>query len=83
LDDALDLIDDTICYDKEFHKFALDNYGVFLSYDDKNNMFYFGKWKIIILIIVSVDNKANQTLHNIIDKFVYSFTSSVCMSKSR
>jgi hypothetical protein len=43
LDDALDLIENTICYDKEFHKFALDNYSVFLSYDDKNDMFYFGK----------------------------------------
>ena len=43
LDDAIDLIEDTICYDKDFHKFALDNYSVFLSYDDKDDMFYFGK----------------------------------------
>jgi hypothetical protein len=43
LDDALDLIEDTLLYDKEFHKFALDNYSVFLSYDEKNDLFYIGK----------------------------------------
>jgi hypothetical protein len=43
LDDALDLIEDTLLYDKEFQKFALDNYSVFLSYDEKNDLFYIGK----------------------------------------
>jgi hypothetical protein len=43
LDDALNLIEDTLLFDKEFHKFALDNYSVFLSYDDKNDLFYIGK----------------------------------------
>jgi hypothetical protein len=43
LDYPLDLIEDTLLYDKEFHKFALDNYSIFLSYDEKNDLFYIGK----------------------------------------
>ena len=35
LDDAIDLIEDTICYDKEFHKFALDNYDILIEYDEE------------------------------------------------
>ena len=43
LRDALDLIQYTLYYDKEFHKFALENYSVFLSYDEKNDKLYIGK----------------------------------------
>ncbi len=43
LRDALDLIQNTLYYDKEFHKFALLNYSVFLSYDAKKDRLYIGK----------------------------------------
>ncbi|HJT84425.1 MAG TPA: hypothetical protein VJ697_08075 [Nitrososphaeraceae archaeon] len=42
LDDAIDLIENTICYDKEFHKFALKNYYIDVKFDEKNDMFYIG-----------------------------------------
>jgi hypothetical protein len=29
--------------DKDFHQFALGNYVVFISYDEKNEKFYIGK----------------------------------------
>ena len=43
LDDAIDLIEDTICYDKDFHKFALDNYKILIEYDEKNDRLYIEK----------------------------------------
>jgi hypothetical protein len=43
LRNALDLIQNTLYYDKEFHKFALQNYRVYLYYDERNNRFYIGK----------------------------------------
>jgi hypothetical protein len=43
LDDAIDLIENTICYDKDFHKFALDNYKILIEYDEKNDRLYIEK----------------------------------------
>ena len=43
LRDALDLIQNTLYYDKEFHQFALQNYRIYLYYDERNNRFYIGK----------------------------------------
>ena len=43
LDDAIDLIEDTICYDKDFHKFAFDNYDILIKFDEENDRFYIGK----------------------------------------
>ncbi len=43
LDDAIDSIENILCYDKDFHKFALDNYRIFIEYDEKNDRFYIGK----------------------------------------
>jgi hypothetical protein len=45
LDDAIDLIEDTICYDKDFHEFALKNYDIDVIYDEKNDRFYIGSRK--------------------------------------
>ena len=41
--DAIDLIQNTLYYDKEFHQFALQNYRIYLYYDEGNNKFYIGK----------------------------------------
>lgn len=30
-------ISNTIYYDKEFHKFVLENYGLIITYDEKNH----------------------------------------------
>ena len=43
LRDAIDLIHNTLYYDKDFHQFALQNYRVYLYYDEKNNRFYIAK----------------------------------------
>ena len=43
LRDAIDLIQNTLYYDKDFHQFALQNYRVYLYYDEKNNRFYIAK----------------------------------------
>ena len=43
LRDAIDLIQNTLYYDKEFHQFALQKYRIYLYYDEKNNRFYIGK----------------------------------------
>ena len=43
LRNALDLIQNTLYYDKEFHQFALQNYRIYLYYDEINNRFYIGK----------------------------------------
>ena len=43
LRNALDLIQNTLYYDKEFHQFALRNYRIYLYYDERNNRFYIGK----------------------------------------
>jgi hypothetical protein len=39
LDDAIDLIEDIICYDKDFYKFALKNYDIDVKYDEKKICF--------------------------------------------
>jgi hypothetical protein len=46
LDDAIDLIEDIICYDKDFYKFALKNYDIDVKYDEKKDLFYIG-WRNI------------------------------------
>jgi hypothetical protein len=43
LRDAIDLIQNTLHYDKDFHEFALEKYRVFLCYDEKNDKLYIGK----------------------------------------
>jgi hypothetical protein len=43
LRDAINLIQNTLYYDKDFHQFALQNYRVYLYYDEKNNRFYIAK----------------------------------------
>jgi hypothetical protein len=43
LDDAIDLIENTICYDKDFHKFAFENYKILIEYDEKNDRLYIEK----------------------------------------
>jgi hypothetical protein len=43
LRDAIDLIHNTLYYDKDFHQFALQNYKVYIYYDEKNNRFYIAK----------------------------------------
>lgn len=43
LRNAINLIQNTLYYDKDFHQFALQNYRVYLYYDEKNNRFYIAK----------------------------------------
>jgi hypothetical protein len=45
LDDAIDLVSNTLYYDIEFHKFALQNYRVFIHYDKENDDFHIIKLK--------------------------------------
>jgi hypothetical protein len=39
-DILIDSFIDTIFHDKEFHKFVLENYGLVIYYDEKNDRFY-------------------------------------------
>ena len=43
--DILDLFTYTLLFDKEFHQFALDNYRVFIEYDNKENILDIVKMK--------------------------------------
>lgn len=43
LDDAIDFIENTICYDKDFYKFVLDKYKVLIEYDEENGRLYIEK----------------------------------------
>lgn len=45
VDDVLDLFTYTLLFDKEFHQFALDNYRVFIEYDNKENILDIVKMK--------------------------------------
>jgi hypothetical protein len=37
-DEVLDSFTNTLLFDKDFHQFALDNYGVAIEYDKKENI---------------------------------------------
>ena len=43
LRNALDLIQNTLYYNKDFHQFALQNYRVYFYYDARNYRLYIGK----------------------------------------
>jgi hypothetical protein len=43
MDDAINLIEGTLQYDKNFQRFALENYRVFIEYDERNDILFVGK----------------------------------------
>ena len=44
-EEVLDLFTNTLLFDSEFHKFALDNYRVLIEYDKKENVLDIVKMK--------------------------------------
>jgi hypothetical protein len=41
--DAINLIEGTLQYDKNFQRFALENYRVLIEYDERNDILFIGK----------------------------------------
>ncbi len=64
-DEVLDLYTNSLLFDKEFHQFALDNYGVLIDYDKKENIL-----NIIIQRILLI-NKVNQIINKIFYNVIY------------
>jgi hypothetical protein len=59
VDDAMAPITNMILNDKEFRKFALDNYNVFIYYDKKDTEFYIKKITDEISTALSKEKKEN------------------------
>jgi hypothetical protein len=59
VDDAMAPITNMILNDKEFRKFALDNYNVFINYDKKDTEFYIKKITDEISTALSKEEKEN------------------------
>jgi hypothetical protein len=43
MDDAINLIEGTLQHDKNFQRFALENYRVLIEYDERNDILFVGK----------------------------------------
>ena len=59
VDDAMAPITNMVLNDKEFRKFALDNYNVFIYYDKKDTEFYIKKITDEISTALSKEEKEN------------------------
>ena len=67
VDDAMAPIIDMALNDKEFKKFTLENYNVFIYYDKKDAEFYIKKFtdnEMVALIKEYIDNPDNKGLEN-------------------
>ena len=66
VDDAMAPIMDMALNDKEFKKFTLENYNVFIYYDNNDAEFYIKKItdEMIVLIKEYIDNPDNKELEN-------------------
>ena len=75
VDDAMAPITNMVLNDKEFRKFALENYNVFIYYDKKEAEFYIKKItddKMAALIKEYIDNPDNKELENKINELISS-----------
>ena len=75
VDDAMSPIINIVLNDKEFRKFALENYNVFIYYDKKDAEFYIKKItddKMAALIKEYIDNPDNKELENKINELISS-----------
>jgi hypothetical protein len=73
VDDAMAPITDMVLNDKEFKKFALENYKVLIYYDKKDAEFYIKKItddEIVSLIKEYIDNPDNKELENKINELI-------------
>jgi hypothetical protein len=75
VDDAMAPITNMVLNDKEFRKFALENYKTFIFYDKKDAEFYIKKItddEIASLIKEYIDNPDNKELENKINELISS-----------
>jgi hypothetical protein len=75
VDDAMAPITDMVLNDKEFKKFALENYKVLIYCDKKDAEFYIKKItddEIVSLIKEYIDNPDNKELENKINELISS-----------
>ena len=73
VDDAMAPITNMVLNDKEFRKFALENYKTFIFYDKKDAEFYIKKItddEIVSLIKEYIDNPDNKELENKINELI-------------